>query len=129
MAIVGDAQEVSMKRFVALLAVTSFVLPLAARASAEDAALVAKGRKVYEATTPKCQACHSIGGVGNAKGPLDGVGAKLKAEEIKAWHRTPKEMTEKSKATRKPLMPAYPKEKLSDADLEALTAYLMSLKK
>ena len=118
-----------MKRFVALLAVTSFVLPLAARASAEDAALVAKGRKVYESTTPKCQACHSIGGVGNAKGPLDGVGAKLKAEEIKAWHRTPKEMTEKSKATRKPLMPAYPKEKLSDADLEALTAYLMSLKK
>ena len=118
-----------MKRLVALLAVSSFALPLAARVTAQDAALVAKGRKVYEASVPKCQACHSIAGVGNAKGPLDGVGSKLNAEEIKAWHRTPKEMTEKAKATRKPLMPAYPKEKLSDADLDALTAYLMNLKK
>ena len=56
-----------MKRFVAWLAVTSFALPLAPRASAEDAALIAKGRKVYEASTPKCQACHAIAGVGNAK--------------------------------------------------------------
>jgi mono/diheme cytochrome c family protein len=118
-----------MKRLVALLAVTSFALPLAVRATAQDAALVAKGKKVYETSVPKCQACHAIGGVGNAKGPLDGVGSKLGAEDIKAWHRTPKEMTEKAKATRKPFMPAYPKEKLSDADLEALTAYLMSLKK
>jgi cytochrome c6 len=118
-----------MKRVVVLLAVTSFALTFAAAASAQDAALVAKGKKVYESSTPKCQACHSIAGVGNAKGPLDGVGAKLSADEIKAWHRTPKEMTEKAKATRKPLMPAYPKEKLSDADLEALTAYLTSLKK
>src|SRR5262245_32596581 len=117
-----------MKRVVALLAVTALALPLALIASAEDSSLVAKGKKVYETSTPKCQACHSIGGIGNAKGPLDGVGAKLNAEEIKAWHRTPKEMTEKAKAARKPFMPAYAKEKLPDAELEALTAYLMSLK-
>ena len=51
-----------MKRLVALVAVTSFALPLAARATAQDAALVAKGKKVYEASMPKCQACHSIAG-------------------------------------------------------------------
>jgi mono/diheme cytochrome c family protein len=118
-----------MRCALALIAVTCFALPLAARASAEDAALAAKGKKVYEASMPKCPACHSIGGVGNAKGPLDGVGSRLSAEEIKAWHRTPKEMTEKAKAARKPFMPAYSKEKLSDADLDALTAYLVSLKK
>ena len=43
--------------------------------------------------------------------------------------RTPKEMTEKTKAARKPPMPVYPKDKLSDDDLDALTAYMLSLRK
>jgi mono/diheme cytochrome c family protein len=102
------------------------VFALAVPAYAQDAA---KGKQVYDAAAPKCKMCHSIAGEGNAKGSLDGVGGKLKADEIKAWMRTPKEMTEKAKAERKPPMPAYSKEKLSDADLEALTAYLLSLKK
>ena len=59
------------------------------------------------AATPKCKVCHSVAGEGNAKGSLDGVGGKLKADEIKAWMRTPKEMAEKAKAERKPPMPAY----------------------
>lgn len=102
------------------------VLTLATPALAQDAA---KGRQVYDSAAPKCKVCHSIAGEGNAKGSLDGVGGKLKADEIKAWLRTPKEMTEKAKADRKPPMPAYPKEKLSDADMDALSAYLLSLKK
>jgi len=101
-------------------------LALAAPAFAQDAA---KGKQVYDAATPKCKVCHSIGGEGNAKGSLDAVGGTLKADEIKAWIRTPKEMTAKAKAERKPVMPAYPPEKISDPDLEALTAYLLSLKK
>jgi mono/diheme cytochrome c family protein len=99
---------------------------VAAPAIAQDAE---KGKQVYDAAAPKCKVCHSIAGEGNAKGALDGVGNKLKAEEIKAWMRTPKEMSEKAKAARKPPMPAYPPDKISDADLEALTAYLLSLKK
>jgi len=98
-------------------------------ASAEDAALVEKGKKVYDAATPKCKVCHSIGGVGNAKGALDDVGSTLSAADLKAWVRTPKEMTAKAKADRKPPMMAYPKEKLSDEDLDALAAYLLTLKK
>jgi mono/diheme cytochrome c family protein len=89
---------------------------------------VEKGKAVYESAMPKCKTCHSIGGVGNAKGALEGVGGKLKADEIKAWLRTPKEMTEKAKATRKPVMPTYGPDKISDADLDALAAYLLSLK-
>jgi mono/diheme cytochrome c family protein len=97
-------------------------------ALAQDAA-VEKGKKVYENATPKCKICHAIAGVGNAKGNMDGVGSKLKAEEIKAWMRTPKEAAAKAKAERKPPMPAYPPDKLSDEDLTSLTAYLLSLKK
>lgn len=111
-----------MIRKVSVLAVLALATPVIA----QDAA---KGKQVYDAATPKCKVCHSVAGEGNAKGSLDAVGAKLKADDIKAWMRTPKEMSEKAKADRKPPMPAYAKEKLSDADLEALTAYLLSLKK
>jgi mono/diheme cytochrome c family protein len=43
-----------------------------APAVAQDAALVAKGAKVYEAQ--KCSLCHAIAGKGNKTNPLDGVG-------------------------------------------------------
>ena len=102
------------------------VLALASSGFAQDAA---KGKQVYDAASPKCKMCHAIAGEGNAKGSLDSVGSKLKAEEIKAWVRTPKEMTAKAKAERKPPMTVYPANKLSDADLDALTAYLLTLKK
>ena len=118
-----------MTRWIAMAGVIAFALVFEGPASAQDAAQAEKGKKIYDAAMPKCKVCHSIGGVGNAKGALDGVGSKLKADEIKAWLRTPKEMTEKAKATRKPVMPTYGVDKISDADLEALTAYLLSLKK
>jgi mono/diheme cytochrome c family protein len=114
-----------LRAVVSAVAVVGF-LGLSAAVSAQDA--TAKGKMVYEAAMPKCKTCHSIGGVGNAKGPLEGTGAKYKPEEIKAWLRTPKEMTEKHNAARKPVMPAYPPDKINDAALDALVAYLSSLK-
>ena len=106
----------------------AFVVALALP-GASEAQDAAKGKEVYASAVPKCKTCHSIGGEGNAKGSLDDVGSKASAADIKAWIRTPKEMTAKAKATRKPPMPAYPAAKLSDENLEALTAYLLSLKK
>jgi mono/diheme cytochrome c family protein len=97
---------------------------LAGPALAQDAK-VAKGIQVY--ADQKCSVCHSIAGKGNAKGPLDGVGSKLKADDIHAWIVEPAEMTKKTKAVRKPLMKAYPK--LEKDDLDALVAYMLSLKK
>ncbi|MFI5178283.1 MAG: c-type cytochrome [Vicinamibacterales bacterium] len=111
------------------LALVSFatlgILALASAAFAQDAALIAKGKQVY--ADQKCSVCHSIAGQGNAKGPLDDVGSRLKAEDIRAWLVTPKEMTQKTKAPRKPEMKAYPT--LPKADLDALVAYMLSLKK
>jgi mono/diheme cytochrome c family protein len=96
---------------------------LAAAAAAQDAK-VAQGEKVYAAQ--KCTLCHSVGDKGNKKGPLDGVAAKLKADEIRDWIVDAKGMTVKTKATRRPEMKNYA---LPKDDQDALVAYLTTLKK
>jgi mono/diheme cytochrome c family protein len=112
-------------KIVCIAAVTLIVgvaKPLAA-AGQDDA--VKKGQQVYAAQ--KCQTCHSIAGKGAKANPLDGVGKKLSADEIKAWIVTPTEMTKKSGSTKKPPMPnKY--SKLPAADIDAMVAYLASLK-
>ncbi len=97
-------------------------------ALAQDAAQIEKGKSIYASANPKCSMCHSVAGQGNAKHPLDGVGGKISGDDIKAWIRNPKEMAAKAKSEGKPPMMAYPKEKISDADLDSLVAYLLSLK-
>jgi mono/diheme cytochrome c family protein len=96
---------------------------LAAVASAQDAK-VAKGEQLF--VSQKCTLCHSVGDKGNKKGPLDGVASKLKADEIHEWIVDAKGMTAKTKAPRKPEMKAYT---LPKDDLDALVAYLVTLKK
>ena len=98
---------------------------LAVPAGAQESAAIAQGQKVY--TAQKCSTCHSIAGKGNQKGPLDEVGSKLTADEIRQWIVNAEEMTKKTKATRKPAMKSYPK--LPKSDVDALVAYLHSLKK
>ena len=93
-----------------------------ATAGAQSAA---DGQKVYAAQ--KCNICHSIDGKGNAKGPLDGVGSKYTAAELRQWIVNAKEMTEKHKAARKPVMRDF--SKLPAKEVDALVAYLSTLKK
>jgi len=100
-----------------------FLLALAVPAAAQDK--IDKGKQVYAAQ--KCQACHSVAGVGNKKGALDEVGAKLKADEIRQWIVAAPAMAAKAKADRKPPMKAYTT--LPTEDVDALVAYLASLKK
>lgn len=101
-------------------------LAVAGRLDAQQvSALAERGQKIY--ASEKCSVCHSIAGKGNQKGALDGVGTKLSADITRQWIVNAPEMTKKMKATRKPPMKAYahiPKD-----DLEALVAYLQSLKK
>jgi len=96
-------------------------LGFAATASAQDK--VAQGMKIYEAQ--KCALCHSIADKGNKKGPLDGIGTKMPEADIRAWIVDAKGMTEKTKAPRKPAMKSYT---LSKDDVDALVAYMLSLK-
>ncbi len=108
-----------MKR-IASGAVLAALLALPASMSAQD---VEKGKAVYAAN--KCQTCHAIAGKGNKKFPLDGVGAKLSADDITKWIVTPAEMEAKLAEKPKIKMKAY---KLGDEDLKSLVAYMQSLK-
>jgi len=61
-----------MSRVRVSIVVAALVGVAAGTARAQDAAA---GAKVF--ADQKCSVCHSIGGKGNAKGPLDDVGSKL----------------------------------------------------
>ena len=116
----------TMRGTLSLMALTvAATLTMAATASAQDAALVKKGETVYNAQ--KCSVCHAVSGKGNKQNALDGVGKKLSAADIREWIVHPAEMTAKAKSTKKPPMPAK-YSGLPAADLDALVAYLQSLK-
>ena len=75
------------------------------------------GKEVY--TVQKCSLCHSIAGSGGGVA-LDGVGARIKPDDIKKRVRSPKEVKADSE------MKAYPN--LPERDINSLIAYLQTLK-
>lgn len=117
-----------MKRVLFTVVGAAFLLS-GAVVYAQDAAKVAAGKKAYE--TQVCKTCHVLGGVGTkgVASVLDGVGSKLKPEEMKKWFTDTAAM--EAKLPKKPLvkMSDYLKtHKISDADVDALVAYLQTLK-
>jgi len=103
-------------------AAVAIALLWASSASAQGDA--AKGKQVY--ADQKCSVCHSIGSAGNKKGPLDKIGTKMSAADLHSWIVDAPAMAAKAKADRKPPMKAY--STLAKADVDALVAYLQSLK-
>jgi mono/diheme cytochrome c family protein len=93
---------------------------------AQDPRQIEAGKKIYD--SEGCAKCHMIGGRGNRMIPLDGVGSKLSAEEIGRWLTNTAQMEDAL-----PKAPAIKmsmrKYDFSDADLKAVVAYLLSLKK
>lgn len=84
---------------------------------AEEAA--GKGQQVFAAQ--HCSMCHSIAGKGNTKNPLDDVGSKMSADEMKKYIANPKSVKADSK------MKAF--SSLSAEDMDALVSYLRTLTK
>lgn len=113
-----------MRRRLVFVSVLAIALVLPSLVSAQDSTRVEQGAELY--IDQRCKLCHSIASEGNSKGPLDGVGDRLTAEELKMWLLEPKRMTEMTGATRKPNMPAYPR--LSKVEIDGLVAYMLSLK-
>jgi mono/diheme cytochrome c family protein len=99
------------------------VAGVATMARAQDAAK--KGQELF--TAQKCTMCHSVAGQGNKKYPLDGIGAKLSADEIKEWIVNP-DAQQAKKGGDKPLMKMKSFKTLPTADIDALVAYVSSLK-
>ena len=91
---------------------------------AQDAAKIEAGKKVYDAQ--KCSMCHMVAGKGAKMSVLDGVGTKLDAKGIRLWIENPVEAEKQFGTKAKIKMKAY---KLAPADLDALVAYMGSLKK
>jgi len=116
-------QRVAMTQslFITAIAV-ALVAGLPRVARAQDAK---HGEQVYAAQ--KCSVCHSIAGKGGKSSPLDGVGAKLSAADTRQWILEPIAMAKKTSSTKKPPMPKR-YDKLPAADVDALVAYMQSLK-
>jgi mono/diheme cytochrome c family protein len=116
-----------MKRFMIALAGIAFAsgVTLAAAGAGQDAK-VAAGKKIYD--TNQCKTCHLAEKAGNKQYPLDGISAKMSDADIRKWMTATAEMEAKLKEAPKVKMSAMWKKKLGDEDLEALVAYIKSLK-
>lgn len=83
------------------------------------------GRRLYVAQ--KCSVCHLVAGQGNKRFPLDGIGQRVTAVDLRRWLTHTVEME-----ARLPKQPAIKmssrKYRFNDAELDALVAYLQSLK-
>jgi mono/diheme cytochrome c family protein len=112
----------AFSRAVGFVAVAAFVLTSSGSAFAAGDAK--KGEALYG--TQKCSMCHSVAGKGNKKYPLDGVGAKLSAADIKEWLINPD--AQHAKKGDKPVMKMKSYKSLSADDIDSLVAYVQTLK-
>jgi len=110
-----------------LTLVIGLVAFIAVPVAAQDAKLVQAGKRLYE--SKECAKCHLIAGKGNKISALDGVASKHSAAELKKWLTATAEM--EAALDHKPKVKMSSKiglMKLTDADVDALAAYLMTLK-
>jgi mono/diheme cytochrome c family protein len=119
-----------MTRTLGSIAVALSLAGTALSAQTPDPKLANEGKKLY--ATYKCDKCHQIAGRGSKKGPLDGVGAKLSAADIKRWFTHPAEM--EAKLEKKPkgtdaMSYALKSKNIEPAEIDALVAYMQTLTK
>lgn len=117
--LLADKGVLTMLQTGALVLVMALMASVASAQGAAD-----RGQKLF--TEQKCGLCHSVGATGNKKGPLDDAG-KMSAADLKEWIVNAPAMAAKAKSDRKPAMKAYTT--LAPADVDALVAYLQTLKK
>jgi mono/diheme cytochrome c family protein len=92
-------------------------------AIAPDPQVVARGRQVFE--EQNCMRCHSVGGEGSPRSPLDHSAGRLDAAELRAFTVGSERAAEA--LGRRTLAAKQPYQALPDEDLDALVAYLQSL--
>lgn len=105
--------------FILMIGIWMVVFSFGMRFAYGEEELVEKGKQFY--TEKKCGLCHTVDGSGGKKGgDLSDVGSKRDAEWLTKYMRDPKSIIPEAK------MPAF---RGTDEELNALVAYLMSLKK
>ncbi len=75
---------------------------------------VPSGRDLFDKLS--CSACHSIAGAGNSSFPLDGIGSRRTASELKKQIRSPAAGG------------AMPATTASEAEIDSMVSYLVTLK-
>ena len=81
--------------------------------------LASLGKQLYEVKY-QCQSCHTIGSAGGYVGPnLNNVGNWMNSAWIKAWLKNPQALVPDT---------LEPRRDFTDQEIEAITAYLMTLK-
>lgn len=109
------------------LALVALMGTMTASVSAQSATLVEAGKQLY--ASKECARCHMVKGKGNKMSKLDGVASKLSARDIARWLSAPAEM--EATLDHKPKVRMSSRQslkKLTEADVAALVAYLMTLK-
>src|SRR5262245_27157680 len=97
--------------------------------AAQDPKLVEQGKALFAAN--KCGDCHVLGGKGGRllkTVPLDDVGSRLSEADIRRWLTHPAEMEAKLAKPKSPKMSSK-KYVFKDPEVDALTAYMLTLKK
>ena len=137
-ALLKKTEELQAKTDTLLTALNRFSPPQAAGPSAASAPaasgpidIIARGKEVYD--LQECYNCHKIGGKGSVKkrGPiLDNIGSYLTQDDIKKKVFDPGYLYADGfeKEHKKGLMPDKYKELMTDEELNALAAYLATLK-
>jgi mono/diheme cytochrome c family protein len=82
------------------------------------------GRQVYKQQA--CARCHSIAGKGNSRNPLDGVGVRRTADELRNWIIGADAIQGSVPVGILKLKKSY--RELSDYDLDSLVVYMQSLR-
>lgn len=117
-----------MKRV--LIAMMGAVLLSGTTLLGQDAKKVGDGKKLWD--QKECAKCHTIAGKGERQSKysaLDDVGARMKEADIRMWMKDPKKMEADLDHTPKTKMSSkIAQMKLTDADIDALTAYMLTLK-
>lgn len=111
-------------RRVVMAVVMGLVVGVGGEVFAQDAKLAEAGKKLYDSTG--CAKCHQVDGKGMKLSILDGVGSRLTAADLRMWLTDPDAMS--AKLPKKPII-KMPKVVLKDPEIDALVAYLQTLKK
>jgi mono/diheme cytochrome c family protein len=115
----SDKDATALADYMTLVLQHPAASPAAVDAKEFTPAMAALGKQLYEVKY-QCQACHTIGGTGGYVGPnLNNAGGWLTPAWIEAWLRNPQALVPDT---------IEPRRNFTEAEVKALTAYLMTLR-
>jgi len=115
----SDKDAATLADYMSLVLQHPAANPAAVDSKAFTPAMVTLGKQLYEVKY-QCQSCHTIGGTGGYVGPnLSNAGGWLTASWIEAWLKNPQALVADS---------IEPRRNFTDSEVQALTAYLMTLR-